>query len=222
VLRHPTVASKSFLITIGDRTVGGMNVRDPMVGPWQVPVADCAVTTMSFEGYAGEAMAMGERTPLAVIDAAAASRMAIGEAITNIAAADVALERVKLSANWMAACGQPGEDAKLFDAVRAASEVCQTLGISVPVGKDSLVDEDRWRDGAVDKTIAAPVSLIASAAAPVDDVRRSADAAAAHRHRHAADAGRPRRRAQPLGGSILAQVTQQIGNEAPDLDDPAR
>jgi phosphoribosylformylglycinamidine synthase len=173
VLRQPTVAGKGFLITIGDRSVGGLNVRDPMVGPWQVPVADCAVTTMSFKGYAGEAMSMGERAPLAVIDAAAASRMAIGEAITNIAAADIALDRVKLSANWMAACGQPGEDAKLFAAVQAASQVCQALGISVPVGKDSLSMKTAWRDQGVDKTVAAPVSLIASAAAPVGDVRRT-------------------------------------------------
>ncbi len=222
VLRHPTVASKSFLITIGDRTVGGMNVRDPMVGPWQVPVADCAVTTMSFEGYAGEAMSMGERTPLAVIDAAAASRMAIGEAITNIVAADIALDRVKLSANWMAACGQPGEDAKLFDAVQAASEVCQALGISVPVGKDSLSMKTAWRDGEVDKTVAAPVSLIASAAAPVDDVRRTLTpqlVADTETLLLLVDLGAGRNR---MGGSILAQVTQQIGNEAPDLDDPSR
>ena len=222
VLRHPTVASKSFLITIGDRTVGGMNVRDPMVGPWQVPVADCAVTAMSFEGYAGEAMAMGERSPLAVIDAAAASRMAIGEAITNIAAADIALDRVKLSANWMAACGQPGEDARLFDAVQAASTVCQALGISVPVGKDSLSMKTAWRDGDADKTVAAPVSLIASAAAPVGDVRRSLTpqlAADVDTLLVAVDLGAGRNR---MGGSILAQVTQQIGNDAPDLDDPAR
>ncbi|MGZ8273512.1 MAG: phosphoribosylformylglycinamidine synthase [Burkholderiaceae bacterium] len=222
VLRHPTVASKNFLITIGDRTVGGMKVRDPMVGPWQVPVADCAVTTMSFEGYAGEAMAMGERTPLAVIDAAAASRMAIGEAITNIAAADIALDRVKLSANWMAACGEPGEDAKLFDAVQAASAVCQALGISVPVGKDSLSMKTAWRDGEVDKTIAAPVSLIASAAGPVGDVRRSLTpklAADGDTLLVVVDLGAGRNR---MGGSILAQVTQQIGNEVPDLDDPDR
>ncbi|MGE5161572.1 MAG: phosphoribosylformylglycinamidine synthase, partial [Betaproteobacteria bacterium] len=222
VLRHPTVASKSFLVTIGDRTVGGMNVRDPMVGPWQVPVADCAVTTMSFDGYAGEAMSMGERTPLAVIDAAAASRMAIGEAITNLAAADIALDRVKLSANWMAACGQPGEDAKLFDAVQAASTVCQALGISVPVGKDSLSMKTAWRDGDVDKTVAAPVSLIASAAAPVDDVRRSLTpqlAADTGTLLVLVDLGGGRNR---MGGSILAQVTGQIGNDAPDLDEPAR
>jgi phosphoribosylformylglycinamidine synthase len=167
-------------------------------------------------------MAMGERTPLAVIDAAAASRMAIGEAITNIAAADIALDRVKLSANWMAACGQPGEDAKLFDAVQAASAVCQALGISVPVGKDSLSMKTAWRDGDVDKTIAAPVSLIASAAAPVGDVRRSLTpqlVGDVDTLLVAIDLGAGRNR---MGGSILAQVTQQIGNEAPDLDDPAR
>ncbi len=144
-----------------------------MVGPWQVPVADCAVTTLSFDGYAGEAMAIGERSPLAVIDPAAASRIAIGEALTNIAAADIQLERVKISANWMAACGSEGEDAKLFDAVEAASDLCQALGISVPVGKDSLSMKTTWRDDGIDKTVVAPVSLIASAAAPVDDVRRS-------------------------------------------------
>jgi phosphoribosylformylglycinamidine synthase len=222
VLRHPTVASKSFLVTIGDRTVGGMNSRDPMVGPWQVPVADCAVTMMSFEGYAGEAMAMGERTPLAIIDAAAASRVAIGEAITNIAAADVELDDVKLSCNWMAACGQPGEDAKLFDAVRAASELCQALGISVPVGKDSLSMKTAWRDGGVDKLVTAPVSLIASAAAPVADVRRSLTpqlVADTDSLLVLVDLGAGRNR---MGGSILAQVTGQIGNAVPDVDDPAR
>jgi phosphoribosylformylglycinamidine synthase len=222
VLRHPTVASKSFLITIGDRTVGGMNSRDPMVGPWQVPVADCAVTMMSFDGYAGEAMAIGERTPLAVIDAAAASRIAIGEAITNIAAADVELERVKLSANWMAACGLPGEDAKLFDAVRAASELCIALGISVPVGKDSLSMKTAWRDGDVDKVVAAPVSLIASAAARVDDVRRSLTPQLSPDTDTVlllVDLGAGRNR---MGASVLAQVTQQVGDEVPDLDDPQR
>jgi phosphoribosylformylglycinamidine synthase len=222
VLRHPSVASKSFLVTIGDRTVGGMNSRDPMVGPWQVPVADCAVTLMSFEGYAGEAMAIGERTPLAVIDAAVASRVAIGEAITNIASADVQLADVKLSCNWMAACGQPGEDARLFDAVCAASELCQTLGISVPVGKDSLSMKTAWRDGAVERSIIAPVSLIASAAAPVGDVRRTlTPQLAADRATVLVliDLGAGRNR---MGGSILAQVTQQLGHEAPDVDDPGR
>lgn len=222
VLRHPTVASKSFLVTIGDRTVGGMNSRDPMVGPWQVPVADCAVTLMSFDGYAGEAMAMGERTPLAVIDAAAASRMAIGEAITNIAAADVELADIKLSCNWMAACGQPGEDAKLFDAVRAASELCQQLGISVPVGKDSLSMKTAWREGSEDRLVTAPVSLIASAAAQVGDVRRSLTPQLSTDIDSSlllVDLGAGRNR---MGGSIVAQVTRQIGNDAPDVEEPVK
>ncbi len=189
VLRHPTVASKSFLVTIGDRTVGGMNSRDPMVGPWQVPVADCAVTLMSFDGYAGEAMAMGERTPLAVIDAAAASRIAIGEAITNVAAADVELADVKLSCNWMAACGQPGEDARLYDAVKAASELCQQLGISVPVGKDSLSMKTAWRDDDVEKLVAAPVSLDRQCGCACDGRTALADTAAGCRCGHVAGAG---------------------------------
>ncbi|MFN9212838.1 MAG: phosphoribosylformylglycinamidine synthase, partial [Betaproteobacteria bacterium] len=223
VLRHPTVASKSFLITIGDRSVGGLNSRDPMVGPWQVPVADCAVTLLDYEGYAGEAMAMGERTPVAVIDAGAATRLAIGEALLNLAVADVALERVKLSANWMAACGLPGEDAKLFDAVRAASEFCQALGISIPVGKDSLSMKTAWRDGAEDKLVSAPVSLIVSAAAPVDDVRRSLTP------QLRTDCGETllllidlSNGKQRLGASMLAQVSQQFGNDAPDVDAPAQ
>ena len=138
-----------------------------MVGPWQVPVADCAVTTLGFTTQRGEAMAVGERTPLAVINSAAASRMAIGEAVTNIAAADIDLARVKLSANWMAACGAPGEDARLFDAVKAASEFCIGLGISIPVGKDSLSMRTSWTDAGEKKTVTSPVSLIVSAAAPV-------------------------------------------------------
>jgi phosphoribosylformylglycinamidine synthase len=223
VLRHPTVASKAFLISIGDRSVGGLNCRDPMVGPWQVPVADCAVTLADFDGYAGEAMAMGERTPVAVIDAAAASRLAIGEALTNIAAADVDLARVKLSANWMAACGLPGEDARLFDAVRAASEFCRQLGISIPVGKDSLSMRTVWRDGEEDKRVAAPVSLIVSAAVAVDDVRLSLTPQlrtdCGDTLLILVDLGNGRQR---LGGSIFAQVTQQIGNEAPDVEQPAQ
>ena len=141
MLRHPTVASKRFLITIGDRTVGGLSSRDPMVGPWQVPVADCAVTLADFSGFAGEAMAIGERTPLAALDAPASGRMAVGEAITNLLAAPIELDRVKLSCNWMAACSDdpaaPGDDAALYDTVRAVGmELCPALGISVPVGKD--------------------------------------------------------------------------------------
>src|SRR5690606_19338023 len=137
VLRHPTVANKSFLITIGDRTVGGLSSRDQMVGPWQVPVADCAVTLADYEGFRGEAMAMAGRTPLAVLDAPASGRMAVAEALTNLAAADVArLEDIKLSANWMAACGVDGQDAALYDTVSAVSELCQATGLSIPVGKD--------------------------------------------------------------------------------------
>jgi len=221
VLRHPTVASKSFLITIGDRSVGGLNCRDPMVGPWQVPVADCAVTLADFQGYGGEAMAMGERTPVAIIDAAAASRLAIGEALTNLAAADIELSQVKLSANWMAACGLPGEDAKLYDAVAAASSFCQALGISIPVGKDSLSMRTAWRDGDEDKRVASPVSLIASAAAAVGDVRLSLTPQlrtdCGDTVLILVDLGGGRQR---LGASIFAQVTQQIGNEAPDIELP--
>lgn len=216
VLRHPAVASKSFLITIGDRTVGGLVARDQMVGPWQVPVADCAVTTLGFETFRGEAMAMGERTPVAVINSAAASRMAVGEALTNIAAADVELSRVKLSANWMAACGAPGEDAKLFDAVKAASGFCVALGISVPVGKDSLSMRTTW-DG---KTVTSPVSLIVSAAAPVADVRKTLTPELRKQDSVLVlvDLGNGRNR---MGGSILAQVSQRFGDAAPDCEDPA-
>jgi phosphoribosylformylglycinamidine synthase len=149
VLRHPTVADKTFLVTIGDRTVGGLCSRDPMVGPWQVPVADCATTLLAFEGYAGEAFAVGERTPIAVVDGPASGRMAVAEALTNLAAAPVAsLSRVKLSANGMAAAGSPGEDAALFDAVRAvALDLCPRLGVGIPVGKDSMSMRTAWEDG---------------------------------------------------------------------------
>lgn len=221
VLKHPTVANKNFLITIGDRTVGGLVCRDQMVGPWQVPVADCAVTNVNFTGFAGEAMAMGERTPVAVIDSAAASRMAIAEAITNIAAADIELPLVKLSANWMAACGAAGEDAKLYAAVKAASEICQKLNISIPVGKDSCSMRTAWKDGDESKCVTSPVSLIASAAAPVTDVRltltpqlrRDKDSVLL-----AVDLGCGKNR---MGASILAQVAQSFGNVAPDVEDPA-
>lgn len=220
VLRHPTVASKSFLITIGDRSVGGLVSRDQMVGPWQVPVADCGVTTLGFETNRGEAMAMGERTPVAVIDAAAASRMAVGEALTNITSADVKLPEVKLSCNWMAACGTEGEDAKLFDAVKAASDFCCALGISVPVGKDSLSMRTAWDDQGEKKSVTSPVSLIVSAAAPVGDVALTVTP-----ELHdipsvmvLADLGCGRAR---MGGSILAQVAQRFGDTAPDCEDPA-
>lgn len=221
VLRLPTVADKSFLITIGDRTVGGTSVRDQMVGPWQVPVADCAVTAMSFEGYLGEAMAIGERTPLAVINAAASGRMAVGEAITNIAAAPIAeIGNIKLSANWMAACGQPGQDAALFDTVKAIGmELCPALGISIPVGKDSLSMRTTWKDGDTDKAVVSPVSAIVSAFAPVYDVRRALTPQLRTDLGDTAliviDLGRGKNR---LGASALAQVLQQIGNDTPDVD----
>jgi len=223
VLQFPAVADKTFLVTIGDRTVGGLCSRDPMVGPWQVPVADVAVTLMDFEGYAGEAMAMGERTPLALIDAPASGRMAVGEAITNLAAAGIRdLGQVKLSANWMAPAGHPGEDAALYDTVRAvAIDTCVAIGLSIPVGKDSMSMRTTWNDVGVAKAVTAPVSLIVSAFAPVPDARRTltpllrfdrGDTALVH-----IDIACGRRR---LGASALAQVYGQLGNEAPDLDDP--
>lgn len=220
VLRHPTVGSKSFLITIGDRSVGGLVSRDQMVGPWQVPVADCGVTTLGFETNRGEAMSMGERTPIAVIDAAATSRMAVGEALTNIAAADVKLPEVKLSLNWMAACGAKGEDAKLFDAVKGASDFCVALGISVPVGKDSLSMRTAWEDNGEKKSVTSPVSLIASAAAPVGDVTLTLtpELRKIPSVLVLADLGCGRAR---MGGSILAQVAQRFGDTAPDCEDPA-
>lgn len=225
VLRHPAVANKSFLITIGDRSVGGLVARDQMIGPWQVPVADCAVTTLGFETAAGEAMAVGERTPLAVINSAAASRMAIGEALMNIAAADIELPRVKLSANWMAACGAPGEDARLFDAVQAASRFCIGLGISIPVGKDSLSMRTSWSDASGKKTVTSPVSLIVSAAAPVTNAALTlTPQMKLTKHPEESvlvlvDLGEGRNR---MGGSILAQTTQRFGDETPDCEDPAK
>ncbi|MDU6430449.1 MAG: phosphoribosylformylglycinamidine synthase, partial [Sutterella wadsworthensis] len=222
-MRHPTVGSKSFLITIGDRSVGGLTARDQMVGPWQVPVADCAVTTLGFTTQRGEAMAVGERTPLAVINSAAASRMAIGEAVTNIAAADIELARVKLSANWMAACGAPGEDARLFDAVKAASEFCIGLGISIPVGKDSLSMRTSWTDAGEKKTVTSPVSLIVSAAAPVTNAMLTLTPeikktpVLEDSMLVLVDLGLGKNR---MGGSILAQTTQRFGDTAPDCEDP--
>ncbi|MEO9102224.1 MAG: phosphoribosylformylglycinamidine synthase, partial [Burkholderiaceae bacterium] len=223
VLAHPTVASKRFLITIGDRTVGGLSHRDQMVGPWQVPVADCAVTLADYVGFAGEAMAMGERTPLAVLDAAASGRMAVGEAITNLLAAPIELGKVKLSANWMAACGEPGEDAALYETVRAVGmALCPALGISIPVGKDSLSMRTQWQppDGA-QKKVTSPVSLIVSAFATLADVRGTLtpqlDADEPDSTLILIDLGRGRNR---MGGSILAQTLNQMGADAPDLDHP--
>ncbi|MEW6695173.1 MAG: phosphoribosylformylglycinamidine synthase [Pseudomonadota bacterium] len=222
VLSHPTVASKRFLITIGDRTVGGLTHRDQMVGPWQVPVADCAVTLADFRGLAGEAMAMGERTPIAALDAPAAGRMAVAEAITNLLAAPIELARVKLSANWMAACGEPGEDAALYDTVKAVGlELCPQLGIGIPVGKDSLSMRTQWRtaDGHT-RNVVAPVSLIVSAFATLPDVRGTLTPqldAQQDTTLILIDLGRGRHR---MGGSILAQVLDQPGGAVPDLDAP--
>ncbi len=224
VLQFPAVADKTFLVTIGDRTVGGLCARDPMVGPWQVPVADVAVTLMDFVGYAGEAMAIGERTPLALIDAAASGRIAVAEAITNIAAAGIArLSDIKLSANWMAPAGHPGEDAALYDAVRAvAMELCPALGISIPVGKDSMSMRTTWRDDGRDKAVTAPVSLIVTAFAPVRDVRSTLTPLLRLDHGKTVliwiDLGMGQSR---LGGSALAQVYGQFGDVTPDLDDAA-
>jgi len=220
VLRHPTVASKRFLITIGDRTVGGLSHRDQMVGPWQVPVADVAVTLADFKGFAGEAMSMGERTPLASVHAPASGRMAVAEAITNLLAAPIELPRVKLSCNWMAACGEPGEDAALYDTVRAVGmELCPALGISVPVGKDSLSMRTKWQDEGRTKQVVAPVSLIVSAFASVADVRgtRTPELAREDSALILVDLGRGRNR---MAGSVLAQTLQQFGDAVPDLDDP--
>ncbi|MDQ6971512.1 MAG: phosphoribosylformylglycinamidine synthase [Mariprofundaceae bacterium] len=223
VLRLPAVAGKEFLITIGDRSVTGLVARDQMVGPWQVPVADCAVTLRDFTGYAGEAMAMGERTPLAVLDAEAAARMAVGEALTNIAAADIErLGDVKLSANWMAACGHAGEDARLFDSVRAIGlELCPTLGISIPVGKDSLSMKSIWMvDGAQRREMISPVSLNISAFAPVSDARRTLTPELQMNQGDTdlilLDLGHGQHR---LGGSALAQVFAASGDTPPDVDD---
>ena len=221
VLRHPTVASKRFLVTIGDRTVGGLSHRDQMVGPWQVPVADCAVTLADYSGVAGEAMSLGERTPLAALDAPASGRMAVAEALTNLLAAPVVLDRVKLSCNWMAACGEPGEDAALYDTVQAvAMDLCPALGISVPVGKDSLSMRTRWGVGAAARQVTAPVSLIVSAFATLDDVRGTLtpQLQPGDTTLLLVDLGQGRQR---LAGSILAQTLGQSGDEGPDLDDPS-
>ena len=224
VLRLPSVSDKSFLVTIGDRSVTGQIVRDQMVGPWQVAVSDVAVTSSGFEGYAGEAMALGERAPLALIDPASSGRMAVAEAITNIAAAAVEqMSDIKMSANWMAAAGQPGEDAALYDTVRAvAMELCPELGIAIPVGKDSMSMKTTWTMNGTANSVVAPLSLVISAFAPVADIRRtltpvletSIDTVLI-----LVDLGAGRDR---LGGSALAQVFSQIGCEGPDLDSPER
>ncbi len=224
VLRFPAVGSKSFLITIGDRSVGGLCSRDPMVGPWQVPVADCAVTLNDFLGHAGEAMAIGERTPLALLDAAASARMAVGEALTNLAAAPVRLDEVRMSANWMAAVDHPGEDAALYDAVHAVGmELCPALGISIPVGKDSMSMQVSWKQGDTTQRTVSPVSLIATAFASCSDARRALTPQLqldqGDSELWIIDLGASRGR---LGGSVLTQVFLRAGDLPPDVDDPAR
>ena len=223
VLGFPAVADKSFLIHIGDRSVGGLVARDQMVGPWQVPVADVAVTASGFQAYTGEAMAMGERAPSALIDAPASGRMTVGEALTNIAAARIAsLGDIKLSANWMAACGTPEEDARLFDTVKAVGlELCPALGIAIPVGKDSLSMKTVWQEGGRDIVMTAPVSLIVTAFAPVLDIRATLTPELrldeGPTRLVLIDLGQGQNR---LGGSALAQVYGQLGDACPDLDDP--
>ncbi|HSM99232.1 MAG TPA: phosphoribosylformylglycinamidine synthase [Gallionella sp.] len=221
VLRLPSVANKTFLVSIGDRTVGGMTARDQMVGPWQVPVADVAVTLMGFSTNRGEAFALGERTPLALVNAPASGRMAVGEAITNIAAARIdKIGDIKLSANWMAAAGHPGEDAALFDTVRAVGmELCPQLGISIPVGKDSMSMKTVWQDGAERKSVTAPLSLIVTAFAPTPDARETLTPQLAPFLDTALlliDLGHGKKR---MAGSALAQVYKQVGDVAPDVDD---
>jgi phosphoribosylformylglycinamidine synthase len=219
VLKLPAVGSKKFLITIGDRTVGGLSIRDQMVGPWQMPVSDVAVTAVGFDSQAGEAMAIGERTPLAVIDAPAAARIAVGEAITNIAAADIRqLSDIKLSANWMAATGHANEDQDLFDSVKAiGEEFCPALGLTIPVGKDSLSMHTSWQDGQIDKSVTSPVSLIITGFAPVQNVAKTLTPQLDTEQDTLLifiDLGKGNR----LGGSALAQVYNQVGNETPDAD----
>jgi len=223
VLRFPTVADKSFLIHIGDRTVGGLVSRDQLVGPWQVPVSDVGVTALDYEGYRGEAMAMGERAPVAVLDPAASGRLAVGEALTNIAAAAIpSVDQVCLSANWMAASGVAGQDQALFDTVEAVAALCRTLRIAIPVGKDSLSMQTRWGNGDDSRAVVAPVSLIVSAFAPVADIRRTLtpqlvdDPATCL---YLVDLGAAQNR---LGGSSLAQCFNLSGGTPPDVDDPER
>ncbi|KGD65982.1 phosphoribosylformylglycinamidine synthase [Alcanivorax nanhaiticus] len=221
VLRLPTVASKSFLITIGDRSITGLVHRDQMVGPWQVPVADCAVTATGFNQRTGEAMAMGERTPIAMVDAPASGRMAVAESITNIAGAHIGdLGQIRLSANWMAAAGHPGEDQALFDTVKTVGmELCPQLGIAIPVGKDSLSMRTVWNEKGIDKSVTAPLSLIISAFSTVTDIdltvtpELKTDVAS---ELLLLDLGRGQNR---LAGSALAQVYGKVGDVAPDLDD---
>ncbi len=223
ILRLPTVAEKTFLITIGDRSVTGLVNRDQMVGPWQVPVADCAVTAASYDSYAGEAMSMGERTPLALLDFAASGRMAVAESIMNIAGADIgSLKRIKLSANWMSAAGHPGEDAGLYEAVKAVGEeLCPALGLTIPVGKDSMSMKTAWQDEDKQKSVTSPLSLVITAFGVVKDIRNTVTPELrtdkGDTRLLLVDLGQGQNR---LGGSCLAQVYSELGDIAPDLDKP--
>ncbi len=223
MLQIPAVADKTFLITIGDRSVTGMVARDQMVGPWQVPVADVAVTASDYEGCTGEAMAVGERTPLALLHGPASGRMAVGEAITNIAASRIeAIDKICLSANWMAPAGHPGEDARLYDTVKAVGEeLCPALGIAIPVGKDSMSMKSVWNEAGTDKAVTAPLSLIISAFSPVLDVRHTLTPQLRTDKGETdlvlVDLGQGKNR---LGGSALAQAYKQLGELPPDLDAP--
>ena len=223
VLRLPTVAAKNFLITIGDRSVGGMTHRDQMVGKYQTPVADCAVTMMGFNTYRGEAMSMGEKPTVALFDAPASGRMCVGEAITNIAAVNIGdIGNIKLSANWMAACGNEGEDEKLYRTVEAVSKACQALDLSIPVGKDSLSMKTVWQDGEEKKSVVSPLSLIISAFAPVQDVRKTVTPELKNVEDSVllfVDLGFGKAR---MGGSALGQVYNNMTGDAPDLDDTGR
>ena len=223
ILRLPTVAAKNFLITIGDRSVGGMTHRDQMVGKYQTPVADCAVTMMGFNTYRGEAMSMGEKPTVALFDAPASGRMCVGEAITNIAAVNIGdIGNIKLSANWMAACGNEGEDEKLYRTVEAVSKACQALDLSIPVGKDSLSMKTVWQDGEEKKSVVSPLSLIISAFAPVKDVRKTVTPELKNVEDSVllfVDLGFGKAR---MGGSVFGQVYNNMSGDAPDLDDTGR
>jgi phosphoribosylformylglycinamidine synthase len=225
VLRFPAVADKSFLIHIGDRTVGGLSARDQLIGPWQIPVSDVAITSSGFNNKTGEAMAMGERTPLASTNAPASGRMAVAESITNIAAAPIEnLSKVRLSANWMAAAGHPGEDANLFDTVKAVGdELCRDIGVAIPVGKDSMSMRTRWEDESGEYQVVAPVSLIVSAFAPVTDVTKHLTPQLRETEGSSYllqfDLGQGANR---MGGSCLLQSYRRSGGQTPDLDDPKR
>lgn len=222
LLHLPAVAEKTFLITIGDRSVTGLVNRDQMVGPWQIPVADVAVTAAAFDSYQGEAMSLGERTPAALLNFAASARLAVGEALTNIAAADIGdLKRIKLSANWMAAAGHPGEDAGLYEAVKAVGEeLCPALGLTIPVGKDSMSMKTQWQDEQGDKAVTSPMSLVITAFGAVQDVRKTLTpelSREGNTQLMLIDLGAGKNR---MGASCLAQVYQRLGDQTPDVDSP--